>query len=166
MANKSGQSITVSGLWLDNWTNPFDATAEELVACALDEAAVTSPHTMVNGVEIAVLMDAYSGKRQRFREATRLGSLLVEEGLISEDQLKDALAVQKQETLQMARAPRPLGQILVSMHVCTELQIARTLGQQDALRVEATRFDHRHSPVWQKLGQLLRGWFRQPADKV
>jgi hypothetical protein len=158
-------AVTVASLSLDQCQNPFNATAEELVASALEKAAVTSPLTTINGIEIARLVDAYTDKRQRFQESTRLGHLLLEKGLLTEENLNNALMVQQQEAIHMARPVRPLGQILVSMHLCTELDIARTLGEQDARRVEeANRYQKKpfmskypgFGRLWQHVGNIVK----------
>jgi hypothetical protein len=108
-------------------------------------------------------LHSYHIKRRNFLDATRLGQLLIDGGIITYDQLQDALVLQKSESLQMARPPRPLGQILVGMGYCTELQIAETLGEQDALRVQAEQFEAQQKPWLNRFMAVMTHWFKQAA---
>jgi hypothetical protein len=159
---RTTRHITIAGLVLDSWTNPFDATPEELVAAALEEAAVTNPNTQVNGFGVPDLLQSFYAKRRRFLDATRLGQLLIDASIVTYDQLQEGLMLQKTEALQYARPPRPLGEILVSMGYCTELQIAKALGQQDAIRVEADQLlNPPQKPNIAKLADMMNRWFKQ-----
>lgn len=61
----------------------------------------------------------------------RLGELLVHRGLVSPEQLKEALGLQK--SLNM-----PLGQVLVEQRIVSRAQLRYTLGRQLVLRCTAT----------------------------
>ena len=61
----------------------------------------------------------------------RLGDVLVAAGVISEDELTQALAAQRA----VIGARRRLGHVLVDMGMCTEKQIAAALGEQLHLQV-------------------------------
>jgi len=61
----------------------------------------------------------------------RLGELLVMRGVISPDQLREALGLQKSMNM-------PLGQVLVEQRVVTRNQLRMTLGRQFVLRCTAT----------------------------
>ena len=57
---------------------------------------------------------------------TRIGALLVKEGLITQDQLEDAVHHQDD---------RPIGQILLERHYITEAQLRRSLKKQSLVRI-------------------------------
>ena len=83
---------------------------------------------------------AYDGGVQRLR----LGELLVQAKLISEEQLRDALALQQgqlapdlagelsdeQEPPRLTQPGRKLGQVLIDLGVVNETQLTQALGQQ------------------------------------
>ena len=63
------------------------------------------------------------------RKTTRLGELLVHAGIISEDQLDQALDVQRTE-----EPERNIGNIIVELGFCTQEEITFAVEKQEKLR--------------------------------
>ena len=66
-------------------------------------------------------------------KATRLGDLLVDSGLISSDQLTDALTAQRTQK-------KPLGQVLISLGVISPTTLYRKLAEQWVMKIAAAGF--------------------------
>src|SRR6476659_1665714 len=115
--------ITVNRLRNDGWVNPFNATDEELLAGALEETGLMQNDTTINGRSAQIFYQSYCKKKSLFQEATRLGSILVKEAIITNDQLKKALMKQQNNS-------KPLGEVLLSMQLCTEQDIEQALHRQ------------------------------------
>lgn len=64
-----------------------------------------------------------SGGSSTIPKKMRLGDALIHEGLINEEQLQQALALQK-------KSGKRLGAVLVEMHLCTEQDIVQILSKQ------------------------------------
>jgi type IV pilus assembly protein PilB len=60
------------------------------------------------------------------QKTKQLGQILIEQGLISEDQLREALQVQE-------RVPKSLGRILIDLHLIKETDLVRALAHQIGL---------------------------------
>lgn len=105
----------------------FGATADELVAYALDDIGVLSTDTLINGQAARPLVERFYAKRQQVRRTTRLGNLLIQGGIISREQLIEALSCHVTQEI-------PLGEALISLGFCTQEQLDATLSQQAEIR--------------------------------
>jgi hypothetical protein len=105
----------------------FGATAEELVAYALDDIGVLSPDTLINGERARPLVESFYHKRQQVRRSTRLGNLLIQSGVITREQLIEALSCHVTREV-------PLGEALILLSFCTQEQLDDTLSQQAEMR--------------------------------
>lgn len=127
--------------------NPFNATAEELIAHSLDENALINEYTLINGKPARNYCASYLDKCLKYREATRIGELLIRAKVINYDELHYALELQKE-------TPIPLGEILVSKGLCTEDIIEKALEQQSSIREdfeEINSFKQKKESIWQKV---------------
>ena len=68
------------------------------------------------------------------RQKIRIGDLLIQNGVISEEQLMQALAVQKQ-------SGQKLGRVLIDTHALEEDQFLSFLSQQLEIFVDLKRFN-------------------------
>lgn len=105
----------------------FGATADELVAYALDDIGVLSAETLINGAPARPLVESFYHKRQQVRRTTRLGNLLIQGGVISREQLIEALSCHVTREI-------PLGEALIALGFCTQEQLDATLSQQAEIR--------------------------------
>ncbi|MCF8035627.1 MAG: Flp pilus assembly complex ATPase component TadA [Desulfobacteraceae bacterium] len=78
------------------------------------------------------------------RKKKRLGEMLIEEGLLSEDQLQNALQEQK-------KTGQKLGQFLVANNICREDDIVNMLSRQ--LRID--RYDPSQYPIDLNLAEII-----------
>lgn len=108
--------------------NPFEASPEELIAMALYDAGVTNDFTTLNGTPASEFLESFFQKRSRYREATRLGKILIETGKISPKSIEKALTMQKKNP------DLKLGQILLQISACTEGDIEDSLNEQQRRR--------------------------------
>jgi hypothetical protein len=148
--------LQITGIRFDEWINPFGATPEELVAANLDEGGLLAKETKINGKPARELCQNYQKKRDRFQEATRLGTLLVKESLITGEQLTTALAAQKEKS-------QPIGEILIQLQICSQEEIQAALARQKQLRQEIQQMEIVQSEwktLWQRL-LILVGDSRQ-----
>jgi hypothetical protein len=139
--------IVLERLRNDSWVNPFNATAEELLAGALEETGLIQGNTLINGCSAQTFYQSYCKKKNLFQEATRLGSLLVKEQIITEEQLKKALSKQQNNT-------KPLGELLISLRFCTEQDIEQALSKQKTIREELYSLElaqAKRRTVWQRI---------------
>lgn len=139
--------LNIESIAINEDLNPFGATAEELLAGTLDENGLLSMDTKINGQPARSLCDAYYKKRNQFREATRLGDLLVRAGLITPKQLLNALNLQKERAM-------PLGEVIVSMGFCRQEEIELTLERQKTIREEFERAEEARAQ-WRSLWKGL-----------
>jgi len=109
--------------------NPFAATEEELLAAALDEAGILGPLTVIEGLPAAEHLRKYFAKRAKYVEVTKLGSLLVQRGILRDDQLQSALDFQRDR-----RGDIRLGEALVELGICSLDEIERHLDAQIQIR--------------------------------
>ncbi len=140
-------NLHIESIAINEDLNPFGATAEELLAGTLDENGLLSTHTKINGQSARRLCNAYYKKRNQFREATRLGDLLVRAGLITPAQLNKALHQQKNHNA-------PLGEVIVSLGFCRTEEIEITLERQKTIREEFERAEAARDQ-WRSLWQGL-----------
>lgn len=139
--------IILERLRNDSWVNPFNATAEELLAGALEETGLMQSDTLINGSAAQAYYHSYCKKKNLFQEATRLGSILVREQIITEAQLKKALTKQQNSS-------KPLGEILLSLKFCTEQDIEQALSRQKSIRDELNSLElaqAKRRNVWQRV---------------
>lgn len=108
--------------------NPFGAGPDELVAYALDDAGLLGEGTTIDGRPARLLLEAFYRRRGEYREATRIGDLLVRAGAISREQLAVALELQRD------RAGKLLGEALVELGACRPGEIERLLAAQGRIR--------------------------------
>jgi hypothetical protein len=81
-----------------------------------------------NGVSA---LSPFEGMRERDAGGARLGELLVSEGILSAEELEDALAAQLD-----TRPRKPLGELLLSTGVVSPPLLVRLLAQQCQLQLE------------------------------
>ena len=107
---------------------PFPVSLTELLAVALDEAGLLDGTTQINGSPAADYVQSYRRKESTYREETRLGSLLVRRGLLSDTELSQALRRQRE------REGTPLGDVLIELNLCDAAEIDRQLSEQEGIR--------------------------------
>ncbi|PIQ23860.1 hypothetical protein COW36_13565 [bacterium (Candidatus Blackallbacteria) CG17_big_fil_post_rev_8_21_14_2_50_48_46] len=105
----------------------FGATVPELISFALDEVGLMNEKTLVNGKSARELAEHFYRKRNRMRQNSRLGNLLIQEGIISKEQLISALSYHVSEDV-------PLGEALLQLNFCTPEHLEWGLKQQATLR--------------------------------
>ncbi len=108
--------------------NPFGATAEELMANIINECGLIKEDTKINGVSAKKYCDSFYIKRTLYKESTRLGSFLIRNNIITQNQLDEALDRQKQHQ------NLKLGQILISMNICSKDEVHHSLNEQTTMR--------------------------------
>ena len=108
--------------------NPFSATAEELVANALHEAGLLTATAKINDLSGIELCQNFHQKRQNYKKMTRIGSILIQSDVISQNELKDALEFQKKQ-------PKfQIGETLVNMNLCSKEDLSKSLHLQKEIR--------------------------------
>nr|MBF0220682.1 hypothetical protein [Desulfobulbaceae bacterium] len=108
--------------------NPFHATQEELIAQSLNDSGLITEMTTINDVPARELLEIFFAKRNMYRNATRLGTVLIESGKIPQEKLKAALEYQKENK------NMKLGEILIKLGVNTEEEIESSLQIQSKKR--------------------------------
>ncbi len=121
--------------------NPFEATEEELIANALDQAGLIKEDTKVNSESARLVCNKFYEKREKYRKSTRLGSILVQKDIISEDQLKKALKHQED------KPERRIGDTLVTLRYCSQNDIEKTLEEQGKSRCSAGFSNRTHATI-------------------
>ena len=111
--------------------NPFEATAEELLANALHDSGLINPHTLINGEAAEEFLTLFFAKRSVFRDATLLGKMLMETGKIPHDKLREALRYQKEHK------GMKIGEVLVKLNLCASEDIDNCLDLQKKKREDA-----------------------------
>ena len=152
--------IKLNAIRNDEWVNPFNALPEELISAALEPSGLIHQDTKINGKSALELYRSFCKKRAEFQESFRLGNILVQEGIITTQQLVDALSLQQYNKL-------PLGQVIVSMKLCTEHDIQGALERQKAIREEVSQMEEaeaNYRSVWRQLGHFLG--FEKPYGKM
>ena len=150
--------IIISQIRQDEWVNPFSATPEELLAGALEESGLMGKHTLINNRPGTSVYQAYCKKRNRFQEATRLGSMLVKENVITNTQLNQALARQ-------GHSNKPLGEVLLEMEFCAEQEIEQALERQKNIRDELEALELARKQQ-QTLWKRIIGFFRDKPEQL
>lgn len=105
----------------------FGANPAELVAYALDEVGLLGSHTLINGKGARQLVESFYHKRQKVRQNTRLGNLLIHEGIITQAQLIEALSYHVTHEV-------PLGSALIQLKFCSQEQLDTALARQAEIR--------------------------------
>jgi hypothetical protein len=118
--------------------NPFKASAEELLAYALDDADLLNSTTTINGQLSRALLSSFYEKRRNYRELTNLGFLLVNQGILTEEQMHRALKLQR------SKEGIKFGEALVLLGICSLEEIEKNLAaqikvRQDIKDLEATK---------------------------
>jgi len=124
---KQSNQLMVTNINIDTYKS-IGATAEEVLANALNEAGLLTADTMINNVEASSLCNSFFSKRGNHKQSTQLGNLLVKYRIITLQQLKDALVEQKHNP------SAKLGDILIEMKACTSFDIKRCIRSQDEIR--------------------------------
>jgi hypothetical protein len=119
----AGKTIRISNLGRGAY-NPFGADAVELLAAALDEAGLLGPDTTFDDREADMPLQSYFSKRTQYREVSRLGTLLVQNGIISKNDLGRALSLQKENR------GMKLGMALTELGLCSIEDIEKHLDSQ------------------------------------
>lgn len=118
--------LYVQNLKLEDFS-AFGAGANELLAYALDEVGLIGSHTLINGKAARPLVESFYAKRHKVRQNTRLGNLLISDGVLTQAQLIEALSYHVTHEL-------PLGKSLVQLGFCTETQLDQALARQNEIR--------------------------------
>lgn len=126
--------IVIKDINIDQF-NPFGASAEELIANALDESGLISPDTTLNEVSAKEFCKLYFMKRENYKNSTKLGNLLVKNNIITFDQLQETLAYQKKHP------SKKLGDVLVLLNMCTYEDIEKILDTQAQIRYDIRELD-------------------------
>ena len=118
--------------------NPFRASAEELLASALDDAGLVHSSTTINGQASGDLLSSFYKKRENYREVTNLGFLLVNQGILTTEQMHLALKLQR------SKEGIKFGEALLSLGICSLEEIENNLAAQTKVRqdiedLEATK---------------------------
>ncbi|HEY5999599.1 MAG TPA: hypothetical protein VI078_09920 [bacterium] len=115
--------------------NPFGATGQELLANALDDAGLLREGTRIDGLPARAFLESFHRKRAEFREATKLGFLLVRDGTIDRERMADALAYQR-------RHPgMKFGEAILALGHCRLEDLERALAVQAKIRVDLDEFE-------------------------
>lgn len=148
----SKESIIISNIRVDEWVNPFGATPEELIAGALDESGLMDKKTAINGKNAHNYFQNYCKKKSLFQEATRLGSILVKEEIIVNEDLQRALQIQ-------AETSKPLGEVLTAMMLCTQADIDHALERQKAIREDFYNLEQAREARKNVWSRIIRFFF-------
>ena len=129
--------IRVGNINIENF-NPFRASAEELLASALDDAGMLNSTTTINGHLSRDLLSSFFEKRKNYREVTNLGFLLVNQGILTQEQMHLALKLQR------SKEGIKFGEALLLLGICTLEEIEKNLAtqikvRQDIKDLEATK---------------------------
>jgi len=107
--------------------SPFNATEEELIAFSLDENSLLSEKTTINEFSARELVISFYNKREKFRQNSRLGHIIIKENNLSKDELIKALAYHEENEV-------PLGVAFIRLGICTEEQVRKALEIQTQMR--------------------------------
>lgn len=143
--------LNISEINIDNF-NPFGATAEELLALALEEAGLISEKTKINEIIAKSLCKSLYSKRDAYKELTKLGNILIKKHVISVAQLTEALEYQRLHT------DSRLGNTLLSLKMCELEEIERCLDIQNQIRDDMEKLDnfqHRITNIKNRLRKYI-----------
>lgn len=110
--------------------NPFQATEQELLAYALDDAGLLRAETAIDGRAAREHLQSFYKKRELYRESTKLGDLLVRQGVLVEEQLAAALKHQ------ISRPGAKLGEVVLGLGFCRIEDLERALEAQARIRID------------------------------
>lgn len=110
--------------------NPFGASEQEFMAYALDDAGLLSPQTIIDGRLAREFLESFYKKRELYRESTRLGMMLVSQGVLSREQL--VVALEHQQGLQGAK----IGEVILRLGFCQIEDLERALAAQTRIRFD------------------------------
>lgn len=124
--------------------NPFDASLEELMAEALDQFGLINESSKLNDVDINEHLKSFKKKKRVYKGVlprktsvfTKIGSLLIQKNIITNNQLKEALDYQK-------HTPIKVGEILVKMGFADKNAIMDTIEEQKRMRSIIQRITER-----------------------
>lgn len=120
------KEFIVKNISKDQFT-PFNVTDEELLSFAIDEASLMTESTQINGVSAKELAKSFYSKRDKFRQNTRLGHILINDFGVTKEDLLRALVYHEEKQL-------PLGEAFVELNICTSEQINSALIKQTEMR--------------------------------
>lgn len=98
------------------------------MAAALSEAGLLSPSAAINGRAASSCLEAFSRKRRQYEESTRLGDLLVRRGILTDEELSQALELHR------TGGTIRLGEALVALEICSEEEIRKNVEAQGMIR--------------------------------
>lgn len=110
--------------------NPFLASEQELLAYALDDAGLVSAETAIDGRPAREHLQSFYAKRELYRESTKLGDLLVRQGVLTQIQLAAALKHQ------VNRPGVKLGEVVLGLGFCRIEDLERALEAQARIRID------------------------------
>lgn len=110
--------------------NPFGASEQEFMSYALDDAGLLRAETTIDGRPARDYLKTFYEKRERYRESTRLGMLLVARGVLNREQLATALA--HQQSTKGAK----IGEVVLSLGFCRIEDLERALDAQARIRID------------------------------
>ncbi|OGH96164.1 MAG: hypothetical protein A2287_07845 [Candidatus Melainabacteria bacterium RIFOXYA12_FULL_32_12] len=113
----------------------FDVTCAELIATALENVGLLRLDTLINGKNAAEFCKSFQSKRENFKEATKLGNLLVKYKIITQNQLHEALNYQRKNP------EVKLGTILMKFKFCSFADIEKFLYMQVQIRDDLQEID-------------------------
>lgn len=126
MSTEKNEKIIITNLQ-PTGTALFGVTPIEALAYVLSETGFINNETKINDIPAYDLSKDFYAKRNKFRQTTRLGHILMAEGVITKNQLIEALS-------QHVDTGTPLGEALINMGICDPLQIKTALDKQNQLR--------------------------------
>lgn len=118
--------IYVQNLKIEDFS-AFGATPAELISYALDEVGLLGSHTLINGKSARQMVESFYAKRHKVRQNTRLGNLLISDGILTQAQLIEALSYHVTHEV-------PLGASLIQLGFCTQVQLDQALAHQAEIR--------------------------------
>lgn len=121
--------------------NPFGASEQEFMAYALDDAGLLRPETVIDGKLAREFLESFYKKRETYRESTRLGMLLVSQGVLNREQL--AAALSHQQRLDGAK----IGEVVLRLGFCRIEDLERALETQTRIRVDIDELETYRSQV-------------------
>lgn len=108
--------------------NPFGASGQELLAYALDDAGLLCAATTIDGSSAREYLRSFYRKREDYRESTKLGELLVRQGVVGQPQLVDVLRYQKEHP------GMKLGEAILALGYCRISDLEKALEAQSHIR--------------------------------
>lgn len=119
--------MEVHGIDKDRF-NPFGASEQEMLAYALDDAGLINAQTTIGECSAREYLRAFYRKREDYRESTKLGKMLVRQGVISPPQLAEVLHYQQEHP------GMKLGEAILALGFCRISDLERALEVQSCIR--------------------------------